>query len=115
MQFAGNFHPSSTTIYDYENTDSVLRFIKGDDVNALQVCTKDGIVFMSANVLDGCGATVTWHAGVASMLYESDVAVTPFFKGTKNCVVAASGDLKGTNPFHVLSKIHGWRRLKGCR
>ena len=98
MQFAGNFHPSSTTNYDYESTDSVLRFIRSDDLSALQDCTDKGMLFTSANALDGCGATVTWHAGVASMLYDSDVAVTPCFKGTDNCVVAESGDLKGTDP-----------------
>ena len=98
MQFAGNFHPSSTTNYDYESTDSVLRFIQSNDVDALSKCTQDGMIFTSANALDGCGATVTWHAGVASMLYDSDVAVTPCFKGTENCVVAESGDLKGTDP-----------------
>ena len=32
------------------------------------------------------------------MLYDSDVAVTPCFKDTENCVVAESGDLKGTDP-----------------
>ena len=97
MQFAGNFHPSSTTNYDYESTDSVLRFIQSDDVGALSKCTKDGMLFTSANALDGCGATVTWHAGVASMLYDSDVRHA-VLKGMENCVVAESGDLKGTDP-----------------